>query len=296
MGIIEHTWMNCKFDARLFEPLQGAPIGIKLEDDEMEIQFPNGEITVRYAELWPLLNRYAPYIPRMQNVRICDEMDNDCWELLTQALTKCNDLRILYIDAAWGIRNGANTFLADLIRANPKMERLTVWNTNPSEEPRKELYDAISDHTSLQFVRHNGLFGEDDVAELIRVIRENRSLLWITAWPPRLSETTERELLDAVGDNWVHYQIVANDSPQLMARVAERNSPRWRELRNRLGDAVVTMLPLRLPTYELLWILDWLPPISRRYRWRGDPAYDPYHGKKVALIEGMTRSYRAIKG
>jgi hypothetical protein len=69
-------------------------------------------------------------------------------------------------------------------------------------------------------------------------------------------------------------------------------------LHEMLAAYAIPLLPLclsgQLSAYVMLWILDWIELMSVRYVWRGDPEYDPFHGRKIALIEGLIRSYRKL--
>jgi hypothetical protein len=61
----------------------------------------------------------------------------------------------------------------------------------------------------------------------------------------------------------------------------------WRNVHNVLLELVIVVLPLDLPVYVLLWVLDWLKPMSH---------YPDMHLlKKVRLIEGLRRSRAVVK-
>ena len=54
------------------------------------------------------------------------------------------------------------------------------------------------------------------------------------------------------------------------------------------------LAPMRLTPYELLWILDYLPPMNFRYYTDGAP-YDPNHRRKLRLFESVSASYAKLK-
>jgi hypothetical protein len=54
-----------------------------------------------------------------------------------------------------------------------------------------------------------------------------------------------------------------------------------------LHEIVIAVLPLDLPVYVLLWVLDWLKPMSHKP--------EMHLLKKVRLIEGLRRSRADVK-
>lgn len=68
----------------------------------------------------------------------------------------------------------------------------------------------------------------------------------------------------------------------------------WVNQRVRLINIALALLPLKLPTYVQLWILDWIPPFDFRwYKKDGDISilYDLNHVNKLRLIESIGQSY-----
>jgi hypothetical protein len=69
----------------------------------------------------------------------------------------------------------------------------------------------------------------------------------------------------------------------------------WCNLHPRMLTLCITLAPLRLTPYVILWILDWIPPMNfKHYDSRHRP-YDINHLSKLRLIEGVTRSYAKLR-
>jgi len=61
----------------------------------------------------------------------------------------------------------------------------------------------------------------------------------------------------------------------------------WHNMHTILLDVAIVLLPLDLPVYVVLWVLDWLEPMSHQP--------DMHLLKKVRLIEGLHRSRAVVK-
>jgi hypothetical protein len=68
----------------------------------------------------------------------------------------------------------------------------------------------------------------------------------------------------------------------------------WCNLHGRLLTLSITLAPLGLKPYEMLWILDFMPPVSFRHYEDGEPC-DPDHLRKLRLFENVSASYAKLK-
>jgi hypothetical protein len=75
---------------------------------------------------------------------------------------------------------------------------------------------------------------------------------------------------------------------------ADYRASMWCNLHYRLLELCLALAPLRLTPYELLWILDYVPPMSFLCYREGIP-YDPNHTLKLRLFESVAASYWKIK-
>jgi hypothetical protein len=82
----------------------------------------------------------------------------------------------------------------------------------------------------------------------------------------------------------------------IISRALERNwSIRAERLHDLVADLCLALLPLRLPAYVILWIVDWIPPHHHRFTQGADRNYDPRHMLKIRLIEGIAKLYDALR-
>jgi hypothetical protein len=68
----------------------------------------------------------------------------------------------------------------------------------------------------------------------------------------------------------------------------------WCNLHGRLLSLSLLLAQVRLTPYELLWVLDYISPMSFHYYKDGVP-YDPNHRRKLRLFENVAQSYSRIK-
>jgi hypothetical protein len=129
--------------------------------------------------------------------------------------------------------------------------------------------------------------------------------LWLAPqreiWQSWLDPATWSPLDEMTGANWLyiasraHRNDVAFEINRQYSRwSAHYRASMWCNLHDRLLELCFALAPLRLSPYELLWILDWLPPMSFRCYRDGVP-YDPNHTLKLRLFESIAESYRKIK-
>jgi hypothetical protein len=69
----------------------------------------------------------------------------------------------------------------------------------------------------------------------------------------------------------------------------------WINLHPRLTEWCLALAPLRLTSYIVLWILDWIPPMTFRWYDGEHRPHDRNHLLKLRLIEGVMKSYSAIR-
>ena len=219
---------------------------------------------------------------------------DECFRLVTALATRTNLIAVTLNSSKYRQENDARYELGaqipTILEKNKALRLLTLNGDTFIFDfgSRQRFTDALAMHTGLRRLRiADGRLLLDDA--LCRVLSENRSIRDLA----RLAGGPETKKIKAAKrDNWALEHI----------RVQEwfhSCEPEFKWHRNfyyKFVHYIITMLPRRLPAYVVLWILDWIPPMNRRYRWRNDPAFDPHHGKKIALISGLMVSYRAIKG
>jgi hypothetical protein len=71
---------------------------------------------------------------------------------------------------------------------------------------------------------------------------------------------------------------------------AKHRRATWCNLHGHLLDICLALAPLHLSSYELLWILDHVPPMDFKWYKDGKP-YDVNHLRKLRLYEGVMHSY-----
>jgi hypothetical protein len=69
----------------------------------------------------------------------------------------------------------------------------------------------------------------------------------------------------------------------------------WCNLHLRMLTLCVTLAPLRLTPYVVLWILDWIPPMNFKHYDEQHRPYDINHLAKLRLIEGVAQSYAKLR-
>jgi hypothetical protein len=131
-----------------------------------------------------------------------------------------------------------------------------------------------------------------DSDSFVKLIEENRSIRVLTV--KRGASVVDYRMFTATSMNWALQSIVPHNTVHGELAQYYHNFNAWYAVHEELRKKVITLLPLRLPAYIMLWILDSIGLMSRRYKWQGDPAYDPFHGRKIALIERLIRSYRRL--
>ena len=275
----------------LFEPVNEMPVEMSVYTAQIHLKFRHGNLTVD-CETVQQLRQYMEFIPTIPAILIDGEF-NAGWPTIQTALSKCTQLTKLYIKR----RGGDGPNMPELLSKNTKLRDLTLRQVHYSRDEWDVICEAIIEHPSLKRLAcTEAHFGPDILS---RLIRENRILRQIeTDIDEKKDVEHQSELAAAIALNWVIRRISSRGCANALdggwCRI--RWSPPWQFIHQELGKLAITLLPLRLPIYELLWILGWIRPMSVRYNWRGDPEYDPYLGKKFALISSMAHSYRAVKG
>jgi hypothetical protein len=204
------------------------------------------------------------------------DIQGEAWSLLISALSR-SAITTLKV-----IRSSGGTMCADLaklIQTHRRLRALTI-----DIEADGVLCDAVAQSTRLRFL---GI--SDKSAKVGHILQTNRHLSKINVVSIKDMRLKRPWYTRMVCNNWALENFEFNGRPEFdCARFRIRNC------HSVISGYAIALLPMRLPTYVVLWILDWLPPMSTRFEWQGDPAHDPFHGKKIALIEGLTKSYRQL--
>jgi hypothetical protein len=282
--------------------LTGAPIGVTIEQHRISVEFPLGIVRCSLDVLSTAM--IAKFI---ETIVVCDTV-----RVVTTVTTRVNSLLVMAaLSSRTGLENLRLHFSDDadiVIREhvvqtirNNQLKHITLQNVPQGDED--SLRDAIADHKTL--VRFICVCGVLTPASAITIIDRNRSIKTLDySWLRALNEAESAKLLCALRNNWVLTTFQSHNS-LLNAKAHEIIDEHisLEEIHAMCAQLAIVLLPLessgQLCPYEMLWIIDWLPPMSTRYAWAPDGvnvdySYDPYHGKKIALISGIVRSYRQV--
>ena len=272
-------------------PSSESPTSIVIDETDVHTEYPSG---IEHKRL-RLCVEPLHDLTKLKMVRCESKMPLHSWLALMKKLESSDQLTQLRIRTIMGggcFTTGEQEFcdsLSRILRRNKGLRHCLIYFSGIGCTDIQPLVDALADHPALVSARLTtyGLKYED-AAEIARRSRKLTTLIvspvsgmWSSPWPGM--------------------RQIVTDSPSLHTfqcgamTVQDADDKSWRAVNPRLSACVIALLPMCLSPYELLWVLDWLPPMNRRYNC-GDSAHDPHHGKKVALIEGLVRSYRAIKG
>jgi hypothetical protein len=89
-------------------------------------------------------------------------------------------------------------------------------------------------------------------------------------------------------------ELIENPESSFFRWSAYHRRAMWCNLHGHLLDICLALAPLGLSSYELLWILDYLPPMDFKWYKDGRP-YDANHLRKLRLYESTMRSYKLIR-
>jgi hypothetical protein len=160
-----------------------------------------------------------------------------------------------------------------------------------------EVIRAIATNTTLTRVAIRGIQQAYDIRALGLCVSANRTLRRLEV-PFSVVRPSVRQLFDAHEDNWVLVELSGSDTysrSDTAHWIVNRNRDiAWPCLHQGVLEYVIALLSLGLSPYELLWVIDWLPPMHLRFRWAGDSAHDPRHVQKIRLIERLSGSYRRV--
>jgi hypothetical protein len=225
-------------------------------------------------------------------------MELHSWLSLMTSLEACTQLMRLHIRTimdAGCYTTGEDEFIESLCRIlgrNKALEHLNIYFMGIGCKNVQPLVNALADHPTLA-VASIRLYSFG-VREAMELATRNRKIERLYIAPMRTTISSSRtEMQRVVANNWSLHTFQCIDI--IIRTTTDKTWSAAQGIRRAVLNFGITLLPLQLPVYELLWVLDWLSPMSIRYVWRGDPAYDPHHVKKVRLIEGLTRSYQALK-
>jgi hypothetical protein len=195
-------------------------------------------------------------------------------------------------------------FLVSLIQSE-SLERLYIYGCTFSHPDAFThiLLSAIARSKSLRLVDMDlDAEAPTNVDAIDTIIATNRTVNQLRIHFPNRSETIARactRLRATAENNWALLELNIGWTPtRLDDRIITRrnNEMRWKNVHRIVLQHCLTLRPLRLPPYVLLWILDWLPPLHHRFQTEHLCNYDPNHGKKIRLIESIMRDRRDVPG
>jgi len=147
------------------------------------------------------------------------------------------------------------------------------------------LFEGLTAATCLQHLNvWECQLGERGVQAIGKFIQTSATLDCVSLRDLGVPETRLRDLL--LPSLQLNYRLSWCElwvGIDLCLALARRNaSLRWPVVRNCLIDITIALAPLKLPTYVLLWIVNWLPD------------YEVVHSdlKKIRVIEGTVDSIR----
>jgi hypothetical protein len=266
----------------------GLPHSVTIQDTMATVKFDRSVVTLHPGENTPIgwsaeemahLGGIVARFPQIQSVYIVRTfMVDTAWQELIRALAR-SSITHLSVDGAASA--AMDEVLSGLVRAHPHLRSLSIGIA-----ANGDLCDAIAQSTCLRKLR---VF--DRVADLPHILRTNRHIRSVSILSDSTAQLASAAYIALARNNWAltHFTINGHGIPGCVG-------PPFRQHARIIRNLTIALLSMRLPAYVVLWILDWLPPMSTRFEWRGDPAHDPFHGKKIALIEGLVASYRRLKG
>jgi hypothetical protein len=289
--------------------LTGAPMRAVIEPHNIAVGFSHGSVRCNLCVLSKeAINELIEHVTQCDTVRSVSITTIDGEVMLGEASMISNEALLLAMsklstrtgltDLALVLEQSADAMLRDhVVRtiSNNQLERISLDVPPGDDAP---LRDAIADHQALRNVEIRP--GVLSSAAVIAIVERNRSIRDLKAWRSVFNNDETDRLLRALRNNWVMLAIHGLGMP-----LAGRADPilashaRSGEIHGAVAHITTMLLPLGLPVYVMLWIVDWLPPMSTRYAWAPDGvnvdySYDPFHGKKIALIEGIALSYWRI--
>jgi hypothetical protein len=117
--------------------------------------------------------------------------------------------------------------------------------------------------------------------EILKCNTTLKVLQFVSSTQPSVAELGENIVDFLYKHNFTLLQTPFVNDEQLTRR---NNSLLWKNVAPKLLDFAIALLPLDLPAYVVLEIFDWLPWMRRHVS----------HGKKIALIIGVRKSWQQI--
>jgi hypothetical protein len=254
------------------------------------------------------LARYIEQAPPIQYLRLANMLETELDQYL-HILNRLHTLRRFVLSESESTTVASRLTLAAL-EGNAGLERLEVHGAGLDRETAERFCTVLETHglrkleISMPIDSMRTLFAD--------VVRSNRSLR-IVRLTIAHEELLRRWELRRMGGNFVDgaqeladflkTQMKSNWSIRSFYMAISRIS--W-------GDVIIDepsmafksdiycnyALALRttpLNVYETLWVLDWVPAFRKRYVWRGDEDFDPYRGKKIAILERVRMVHPIIE-
>jgi hypothetical protein len=201
-----------------------------------------------------------------------------------------------------------NSLIA-LVRDNRHLTKLELDLWDEMYDTFNALWiDALAKSSLSVIMSMDGGLAYDDI---ITILEQNKQ---IKSLKLRNRSLLPNNVLPAIRNCWNLLSFSINEDPKLkkcrcgtyhaggrgvwcdISAVLERNRQyQWKWVHQRVLNLAVALAPLRLPVYVALWIVDWIAPMSWRFRVGGRPDHDPQHLKKLRLLEGVAQSYERLR-
>jgi hypothetical protein len=185
----------------------------------------------------------------------------------------------------------------DQIASNQTLVELTIYNCHMTYDNLVALCNALIHHrnTTLKSLVLTGDFSGRGLTPLTTLLQTNKSITLVKFIERNQYQPTDWVAMERFCDaiRHVNYTVttllIANvraDYIKMADPICARNQQlQWPKVHAMILDAVITLAPLQLPAYILLWIFDWLPWIERAH----------VELKKIRLIESVIGSIRRVK-
>jgi len=189
-----------------------------------------------------------------------------------------------------------------MLIANTSLRRLTIY-TSFNDAEMATVIEALAFNTSLRTVALLGSGLNDDTVRAVTSLARRTTTLQRVDVYNNVQEyfgsdpVVKAALMRALDDNVYSTFIVgAFRSSSEFDKFSIRNSMlQWSNVHYRLRDLCIALAPLRLPSYVILWVFDWLPShyMIDNDEWRS-LMYRAHGLRKLRLIDAVMQSYVAV--
>jgi hypothetical protein len=248
------------------------PDGIDdFDDDEIESQYmvrvevTGSEDAPRVIE--SLVRRIYPYVHHLDSADDEDSYEGRCvsceFLIITKEADRAKELDPPIVEHTIRTFRG---FLAYALRNNVMLSGPLVQRLSLKEGSARELFE----------------------------ICEESYATWVANQKRRRKPLSSDEFTCRVSYLWRLPNIRVACANHYVAWESDYYRSLWCNLHGRLLSLGLALAPMLLAPYELLWILDYISPMSFRYYRDGAP-YDQNHRRKLRLFENVAQSYSRIK-